>query len=209
MHVLYTMERNGVLLDSNLLHVQSHELGVKLVELEARAHEAADQPFNLNSPKQIQEILFDKLKLPVKKKTPSGAPSTDEEVLQGACARLSAAKLLLEYRGMAKLKSTYTDKLPKMVNRRTGVCIPVIRKRCGGPGVWRPATRICKTFRSAARRVGASAEAFIAPAGSCIVAADYSQIELRIMAHLSGDAGLLQASPTTRMSIAPRLPKFS
>ncbi|HEX7455337.1 MAG TPA: DNA polymerase I, partial [Gallionella sp.] len=177
MHVLYTMERNGVLLDCNLLHVQSHELGCKLIELEARAHEAADQPFNLNSPKQIQEILFDKLKLPVKKKTPSGAPSTDEEVLQELALDYPLPKLLLEYRGMAKLKSTYTDKLPKMVNRRTGRVHTSYSQAVAVTGRLASSDPNLQNIpvRSAeGRRIR---EAFIAPVGSCIVAADYSQIE--------------------------------
>ena len=193
MHVLYTMERNGVLLDCDLLHVQSHELGMKLVALEARAFEAADQPFNLNSPKQIQEILFEKLKLPVKKKTPKGAPSTDEEVLQELALDYPLPKLLLEYRGMAKLKSTYTDKLPKMVNRRTGRVHTSYSQAVAVTGRLASSDPNLQNIpiRSAeGRRIR---EAFIAPSGSCIVAADYSQIELRIMAHLSGDAGLLQA----------------
>ncbi len=193
MQVLYTMERNGVLLDCNLLQIQSHELGVKLIELEARAHEAADQPFNLNSPKQIQEILFDKLKLPVKKKTPSGAPSTDEEVLQELALDYPLPKILLDYRGMAKLKSTYTDKLPKMVNRRTGRVHTSYSQAVAVTGRLASSDPNLQNIpiRSAeGRRIR---EAFIAPVGSCIVAADYSQIELRIMAHLSGDAGLLQA----------------
>ncbi|MDO9010471.1 MAG: DNA polymerase I [Gallionella sp.] len=193
MHVLYTMERNGVLLDCNLLHVQSHELGVKLVELEGRAFEAAEQPFNLNSPKQIQEILFDKLKLPVKKKTPSGAPSTDEEVLQELALDYPLPKILLEYRGMAKLKSTYTDKLPKMVNRRTGRVHTSYSQAVAVTGRLASSDPNLQNIpiRSAeGRRIR---EAFIAPPGSCIVAADYSQIELRIMAHLSGDEGLLTA----------------
>ena len=193
MHVLYTMERNGVLLDCDLLHVQSHELGAKLVDLEARAFEAADQPFNLNSPKQIQEILFDKLKLPVKKKTPSGAPSTDEEVLQELALDYPLPKLLLEYRGMAKLKSTYTDKLPKMVNRRTGRVHTSYSQAVAVTGRLASSDPNLQNIpiRSAeGRRIR---EAFIAAPGSAIVAADYSQIELRIMAHLSGDAGLLQA----------------
>jgi DNA polymerase-1 len=193
MHVLYTMERNGVLLDSNLLHVQSHELGTKLIELEARAHEAADQPFNLNSPKQIQEILFGKLGLPVTKKTPSGAPSTDEEVLQELALDYPLPKILLDYRGMAKLKSTYTDKLPKMVNRRTGRVHTSYSQAVAVTGRLASSDPNLQNIpiRSAeGRRIR---EAFIAPAGSCIVAADYSQIELRIMAHLSGDAGLLTA----------------
>lgn len=193
MHVLYTMERNGVLLDSNLLHVQSHELGVKLIALEARAHEAADQPFNLNSPKQIQEILFDKLKLPVKKKTPSGAPSTDEEVLQELALDYPLPKLLLEYRGMAKLKSTYTDKLPKMVNRRTGRVHTSYSQAVAVTGRLASSDPNLQNIPVRSLEGRRIREAFIAPAGSCIVAADYSQIELRIMAHLSGDAGLLQA----------------
>ncbi|MFA6204354.1 MAG: DNA polymerase I [Gallionella sp.] len=193
MQVLFVMERNGVLLDANLLHVQSHELGVKLIALEARAHEAAEQPFNLNSPKQIQEILFDKLKLPVKKKTPSGAPSTDEEVLQELALDYPLPKILLEYRGMAKLKSTYTDKLPKMVNRATGRVHTSYSQAVAVTGRLASSDPNLQNIpiRSAeGRRIR---EAFIAPSGSCIVAADYSQIELRIMAHLSGDAGLLQA----------------
>ncbi|MFA6971156.1 MAG: DNA polymerase I [Gallionella sp.] len=193
MHVLYTMERNGVLLDSNLLHIQSHELGVKLIELEARAHLAADQPFNLNSPKQIQEILFDKLKLPVKKKTPSGAPSTDEEVLQELALDYPLPKILLEYRGMAKLKSTYTDKLPKMVNRRTGRVHTSYSQAVAVTGRLASSDPNLQNIPIRSPEGRRIREAFIAPNGSCIVAADYSQIELRIMAHLSGDAGLLQA----------------
>jgi DNA polymerase-1 len=193
MHVLYTMERNGVLLDCNLLQIQSHELGMKLVELEARAHIAAEQPFNLNSPKQIQEILFDKLKLPVKKKTPSGAPSTDEEVLQELALDYPLPKLLLEYRGMAKLKSTYTDKLPKMVNRRTGRVHTSYSQAVAITGRLASSDPNLQNIPIRSLEGRRIREAFIAPVGSCIVAADYSQIELRIMAHLSGDAGLLQA----------------
>ncbi|MFA6920769.1 MAG: DNA polymerase I [Gallionella sp.] len=193
MHVLYTMERNGVLLDCNLLHVQSHELGVKLVELEKRAYEAADQPFNLNSPKQIQEILFEKLKLPVKKKTPSGAPSTDEEVLQELALDYPLPKLLLEYRGMAKLKSTYTDKLPKMVNRRTGRVHTSYSQAVAVTGRLASSDPNLQNIPIRSPEGRRIREAFIAPVGSCIVAADYSQIELRIMAHLSGDEGLLRA----------------
>ena len=193
MQVLYIMERNGVLLDSELLRIQSHELGLKLIALEARAFEAADQPFNLNSPKQIQEILFDKLKLPVKKKTPSGAPSTDEEVLQELALDYPLPKILLEYRGMAKLKSTYTDKLPKMINRATGRVHTRYSQAVAVTGRLASSDPNLQNIpiRSAeGRRIR---EAFIAPVGSCLVAADYSQIELRIMAHLSGDTGLLTA----------------
>ena len=193
MHVLYIMERNGVLLDCNLLHIQSHELGARLIELEARAHEAADQPFNLNSPKQIQEILFDKLKLPVKKKTPSGAPSTDEEVLQELALDYPLPKILLEYRGMAKLKSTYTDKLPKMLNRATGRVHTSYSQAVAVTGRLASSDPNLQNIPIRSLEGRRIREAFIAPPGSSIVAADYSQIELRIMAHLSGDARLLAA----------------
>lgn len=193
MQVLYKMERNGVLLDCKLLHIQSHELGAKLIELEARAHQAADQPFNLNSPKQIQEILFEKLKLPVKKKTPSGTPSTDEEVLQELALDYPLPKLLLEYRGMAKLKSTYTDKLPKMVNRATGRVHTSYSQAVAVTGRLASSDPNLQNIPIRSPEGRRIREAFIAPPGSCIVAADYSQIELRIMAHLSGDDGLLAA----------------
>ncbi|MBK8570141.1 MAG: DNA polymerase I [Nitrosomonadales bacterium] len=191
--VLYIMERNGVLIDSAKLAGQSRELGEKLINIEAQAYTAAGQPFNLNSPKQIQEILFDKLGLPVKKKTPSGTPSTDEEVLQELALDYPLPKLLLEYRGMAKLKSTYTDKLPQMVNRETGrvhtsysQAVAVTgRLASSDPNLQNIPVRTVE-----GRRIR---EAFIAPPGSRIASADYSQIELRIMAHLSGDQGLLRA----------------
>ena len=193
MHVLYTMERNGVLLDSALLQVQSRELGEKLIVLEAKAHEAAGQPFNLNSPKQLREILFDKLQLPAKKKTPSGDPSTDEEVLQELALDYPLPKILLEYRGMAKLKSTYTDKLPLSVNRATGRVHTSYSQAVAVTGRLAsndPNLQNIPIRSAEGRRIR---EAFIAPPGSRIVSADYSQIELRIMAHLSGDAGLLAA----------------
>src|SRR5450759_939870 len=193
MHVLYTMERNGVLLDCALLQIQSRELGEKLIALEAKAHEAAGQPFNLNSPKQLREILFDKLQLPVKKKTPSGTPSTDEEVLQELALDYPLPKLLLEYRGMAKLKSTYTDKLPLVVDRTTGRVHTSYSQAVAVTGRLAsndPNLQNIPIRSAEGRRIR---EAFIAPPGSRIVSADYSQIELRIMAHLSGDAGLLKA----------------
>jgi DNA polymerase-1 len=193
MTVLRTMERHGVLLDSKLLDAQSRELGVKMMELEAAAHKLAGQPFNLNSPKQIHEILFEKQKLPVIKKTPSGTPSTDEDVLAQLALDYPLPKLLLEYRGIAKLKSTYTDKLPRMVNPGTGrvhtnyaqaVAITG-RLSSNDPNLQNIPVRTAE-----GRRIR---EAFIAPPGSQIVSADYSQIELRIMAHISRDAGLLKA----------------
>ena len=191
--VLFVMERNGVLLDSTMLGVQSRELGERLLAIEAQAHAAAGQPFNLNSPKQIQEILFDKLGLPIKKKTPGGTPSTDEDVLQELALDYPLPKILLEYRGMAKLKSTYTDKLPLMVNRRTGrvhtnysqATAVTGRLASNDPNLQNIPIRTAE-----GRRIR---EAFIAPPGSHLVSADYSQIELRIMAHLSDDAGLLRA----------------
>jgi DNA polymerase-1 len=193
MRVLYIMERNGVLLDSALLQVQSRELGEKLLALEAKAHEAADQPFNLNSPKQLREILFDKLQLPVKKKTPTGDPSTDEEVLQELALDYPLPKILLDYRGMAKLKSTYTDKLPLSVNRTSGRVHTSYSQAVAVTGRLAsndPNLQNIPIRNAEGRRIR---EAFIAPPGSYIVSADYSQIELRIMAHLSNDAGLLQA----------------
>ncbi|BBJ00572.1 DNA polymerase I [Ferrigenium kumadai] len=193
MQVLYRMERNGVLLDCALLQVQSRELGEKLLALEAKAHEAAGQPFNLNSPKQIQEILFNKLQLPVKKKTPSGTPSTDEEVLQELALDYPLPKILLDYRGMAKLKSTYTDKLPQMVDRNTGRVHTSYSQAVAVTGRLAssdPNLQNIPVRTAEGRRIR---EAFVAPQGSRIVSADYSQIELRIMAHLSGDEGLLRA----------------
>ncbi|HET7834149.1 MAG TPA: DNA polymerase I [Gallionella sp.] len=193
LQVLYAMERTGVLLDCALLQVQSRELGEKLLALEAKAHEAAGQPFNLNSPKQIQEILFGKQGLPVIKKTPSGTPSTDEEVLQELALDYPLPKILLDYRGMAKLKSTYTDKLPQMVNRRTGRVHTSYSQAVAVTGRLassEPNLQNIPVRTAEGRRIR---EAFIAPPGSHIVSADYSQIELRIMAHLSGDAGLLRA----------------
>jgi len=191
--VLFRMERNGVLIDSAMLAAQSGELGEKLIALEAKAHESAGQPFNLNSPKQIQEILFDKLQLPVKKKTPSGTPSTDEEVLQELALDYPLPKLLLEYRGMAKLKSTYTDKLPLSVNRATGRVHTSYSQAVAVTGRLAsndPNLQNIPIRTAEGRRIR---EAFIAPPSSRIVSADYSQIELRIMAHLSGDQGLLRA----------------
>ena len=193
MQVLYTMERNGVLLDCDLLRIQSRELGEKLLALEAKAHEAAGQPFNLNSPKQLREILFDKLQLPVKKKTPSGDPSTDEEVLQELALDYPLPKILLDYRGMAKLKSTYTDKLPQVVDRATGRVHTSYSQAVAVTGRLAssdPNLQNIPVRTAEGRRIR---EAFIASPGSRIVSADYSQIELRIMAHLSGDAGLLKA----------------
>lgn len=191
--VLFEIERNGVLLDYKLLQKQSHELGEKLQTLEQQAHTLAGQPFNLNSPKQIQEILFTQLKLPVIKKTPTGVPSTDEDVLQQLALDYPLPKLLLDYRGLAKLKSTYTDKLPLMMDRNTGrvhtnyaQAVAVTGRLASSD----PNLQNIPVRTSEGRRIR---EAFIAPLGHKIVSADYSQIELRIMAHISQDEGLLKA----------------
>ncbi len=193
MPVLLAMERNGVLLDGAKLEAQGHQLGKEMLELEQQAYAAAGQPFNLNSPKQIREILFDKQKLPVKKKTPSGDPSTDEDVLTELALDYPLPKLLLEYRGLAKLKSTYTDKLPKMVNpgtRRVHTTYSQAVAVTGRLASNDPNLQNIPIRTPQGRRIR---EAFVAPAGSKIVSADYSQIELRIMAHLSGDEGLRHA----------------
>jgi DNA polymerase I len=190
---LFTIERNGVLIDSAMLHTQSSEIGLKLIALENQAYELAGQPFNLASPKQLQEILFDKLGIKPTKKTPSGAPSTDEDVLQELALDHPLPKVLLEYRGLAKLKSTYTDKLPRMINAATGRVHTSYNQAVAITGRLASSDPNLQNIpvRSAeGRRIR---EAFIAPKGSSIVSADYSQIELRIMAHLSQDAGMLQA----------------
>ena len=190
---LFTIERNGVLIDADMLRAQSNEIGAKLVALENQAYALAGQPFNLGSPKQLQEILFDKLGIKPTKKTPSGAPSTDEDVLQELALDHPLPKVLLEYRGLAKLKSTYTDKLPKMMNPQTGRVHTSYNQAVAITGRLASSDPNLQNIpvRSAeGRRIR---EAFIAPAGSHIVSADYSQIELRIMAHLSQDAGMLQA----------------
>ncbi len=190
---LFNIERNGVLIDRAMLASQSNEIGNKLIALENQAYELAGQPFNLASPKQLQEILFDKLGIKPIKKTPSGAPSTDEDVLQELALDHPLPKVLLEYRGLAKLKSTYTDKLPRMINASTGRVHTSYNQAVAITGRLASSDPNLQNIpvRSAeGRRIR---EAFIAPAGSMIVSADYSQIELRIMAHLSQDAGMLKA----------------
>ena len=191
--VLFAMERQGILLDSKMLLQQSHELGLKMAALEASAFEIAGQPFNLNSPKQVQEILFDLLGLPVLKKTQGGAPSTDEEVLEKLALDYPLPKTLLEYRGLAKLKSTYTDKLPKMVNSVTGRVHTTYAQAVAVTGrlsSLSPNLQNIPVRTEEGRRIR---EAIVAPEGFRLVSADYSQIELRIMAHISGDHGLLDA----------------
>ena len=190
---LYRIERNGVLIDAPTLATQSHELGVRIVQLEKEAHELAGQPFNLSSPKQIGEIFFTKLGLPVVKKTATGAPSTDEEVLEKLAEDFPLPAKILEHRGLAKLKGTYTDKLAHLALPRTGrvhthyaQAVAVTgRLSSNDPNLQNIPIRTAE-----GRRVR---EAFVAPPGCVIASADYSQIELRIMAHISGDAALLLA----------------
>ena len=191
--ILFAIERTGVLIDAPMLNRQSHELGQKLLELEQKAFEIAGQPFNLGSPKQLQEILFGKLGIKPLKKTPSGAPSTDEDVLQELALDYPLPKVLLEYRGLAKLKSTYTDKLPKMINPHTGRVHTNYNQAVAITGRLAssdPNLQNIPVRTAEGRRIR---EAFVAPESSVIVSADYSQIELRIMAHLSKDEGLLNA----------------
>jgi DNA polymerase-1 len=191
--VLFKMERHGVLLDTALLAQLSKNFGERLHALELQAHAFAGQPFNLGSPKQLGEILFQQLKLPVRKKTATGQPSTDEDVLQELAADYPLPKVLLEHRGLSKLKSTYSDKLPQMVNARTGrvhtnyaQAVAVTgRLASNDPNLQNIPVRTAE-----GRRIR---EAFIAAPGSMLVSADYSQVELRIMAHLSEDASLLKA----------------
>ncbi|MFM9912239.1 MAG: DNA polymerase I [Methylophilaceae bacterium] len=193
MEILFTIERTGVLIDAAMLNAQSNEIGMKLVALENQAYELAGQPFNLGSPKQLQEILFGKLGIKSTKKTPGGAPSTDEDVLQELALDYPLPKVLLEYRGLAKLKSTYTDKLPRMINPATGRVHTSYNQAVAITGRLAssdPNLQNIPVRTPEGRRIR---EAFIAPKGSHIVSADYSQIELRIMAHLSQDAGMLQA----------------
>ncbi|MGL4410030.1 MAG: DNA polymerase, partial [Zoogloea sp.] len=189
----FGMERTGVLIDDFLLAQHSTELGQRLHQLEQEAHALAGQPFNLGSPKQLGEILFTKLGLPVVKKTATGQPSTDEDVLTQLAEDYPLPKLLLEHRSLAKLKNTYTDKLPQMVNPRTGRVHTSFAQAVAVTGRLsssEPNLQNIPIRTPEGRRIRA---AFIAPKGCSIVSADYSQIELRIMAHLSEDAGLLGA----------------
>ncbi|MGN6701424.1 MAG: DNA polymerase I [Burkholderiaceae bacterium] len=191
--VLQKMERNGVLIDTVRLAAQSNELGRKMLEIEQQAYETAGQPFNLNSPKQLAELLFETMKLPVVKKTPSGTPSTDEEVLQKLAEDYPLPKLLLDYRGLSKLKSTYTDKLPKMTDPATGRVHTNYAQAVAVTGRLasnEPNLQNIPIRTTEGRRIR---EAFVATPGNVLVSADYSQIELRIMAHISEDPNMLRA----------------
>jgi len=191
--VLSKIERNGAYVSIDKLRAQSHEIAIRLAELESQACELAGQPFNLASPKQLGEILFEKLELPVIKKTPKGAPSTAEEVLVELANDYELPAVLIEHRGLAKLKSTYTDKLPEMVDARTGRVHTSYHQAVTATGRLSSSDPNLQNIPIRTQEGRRIRQAFIAPEGRKIVAADYSQIELRIMAHLSSDAGLLHA----------------
>jgi DNA polymerase-1 len=191
--VLFRMERAGVLVDRALLRTQSSEIAVRMLELQSQAHREAGGVFNVDSPKQLQEILFGKLGIPVMRKTPTGQPSTAEDVLEELAETYPLPKLILEYRGMAKLKSTYTDNLPLQINPATGRIHTSYHQAVAATGRLSsqdPNLQNIPIRTLEGRRIR---QAFMAPPGHSLVAADYSQIELRIMAHLSGDASLLRA----------------
>jgi DNA polymerase-1 len=193
MHALIKVERNGVLVDSKILQKQSHEIGEKLLNLEKEAYILADQPFNLSSPKQLREILFEKLKIKPLKKTPTGTPSTSEEVLQTLAQDFPLPKLILEHRSLSKLKNTYTDKLPKMINQATGRVHTSYNQAVAITGRLASSDPNLQNIPIRTPEGRKVREAFIATKGSMIMSADYSQIELRIMAHLSKDKRLIQA----------------
>jgi len=191
--VLARIENNGVLIDAAMLAQQSLELSSQIISLEQYAHDLAGQTFNLGSPKQIQEILYDQQKLPVLKKTPKGQPSTEESVLQELAVDYPLPKLILEYRSLSKLKSTYTDKLPQQVDRQTGRIHTSYHQAVAATGRLSSSDPNLQNIPIRSEEGRKIRQAFIAPEGKKIVAADYSQIELRIMAHLSADNGLLKA----------------
>lgn len=191
--ILAEMERTGVLIDVSLLKTQSKEIADQLMVLEKQAHELAGQPFNLGSPKQLQEILYDKMHLPVLHKTPTGQPSTAEEVLQELAHDYPLPALILNYRSLSKLKSTYTDKLPAQVDPETGRVHTSYHQVGAATGRFSSSDPNLQNIPARTQEGRRIRQAFIAPSGCKLVSADYSQIELRIMAHLSGDKGLLQA----------------
>jgi len=191
--VLARMEQHGVLIDSYLLDQQSHDIGMRLNELEIEAHNIAGQSFNLGSPKQLQKILFEDLKIPVIKKTPKGAPSTAEEVLQELALDYPLPKVILENRGLSKLKSTYTDKLPLLVSEKTGRVHTSYHQAVTATGRLSSTDPNLQNIPIRSEEGRKIRQAFIAPENHKIVAIDYSQIELRIMAHLSDDPGLVSA----------------
>jgi DNA polymerase-1 len=193
MHALAVMERNGILIDVPKLAAQAQVVGQRLLDLEKQIHELAGQPFNIQSPKQIAEILFGKLELPVVKKTPSGAPSTDEEVLQKLAENFPLPARILDYRSLAKLQSTYIEKLPRMVNPKTGRVHTSYSQAVAVTGRLASSDPNLQNIPVRTEEGRKIREAFIAKPGTVMVSADYSQIELRIMAHIAEDESLLKA----------------
>lgn len=193
MPVLFGMEESGALIDADLLHEQSAEIEQKLQQLEQQAHDVAGEVFNLASPKQLGVILFEKLELPVRKKTPKGAPSTAEEVLVELAEEFELPRIIIEHRGLSKLKSTYTDKLPLMVNAQSGRVHTSYHQAVAATGRLSSTDPNLQNIPIRSEEGRRIRQAFIAPEGYKLVAADYSQVELRIMAHLSDDEGLLNA----------------
>src|SRR3990167_4480812 len=193
MPILANMEFHGVLIDADMLKKQSEELAGRILELEKRVYKQAKQEFNLGSPKQLQEILFQQMKLPVLKKTPTGAPSTDEEVMQELALDFELPKHIVEFRKLSKLKSTYTDALPALINKKTGRVHTSYNQAVTSTGRLSSTNPNLQNIPIRTEEGRKIRQAFIAPKNCKIVSADYSQIELRIMAHLSKNPGLLKA----------------
>jgi DNA polymerase-1 len=193
LNVLSDIERNGVMVDADLLHQQSEELEEQMTSLVKQSHELAGEEFNLGSPRQLQAILFEKMELPVIRKTPKGAPSTAEDVLQELANEYELPRLILDYRSKSKLKSTYTDKLPEEINALTGRVHTSYHQAVAATGRLSSANPNLQNIPVRSKEGRRIRQAFIAPENHKIMAADYSQIELRIMAHLSGDQSLLDA----------------
>ncbi len=191
--VLQRMERHGVLIDREMLRVQSTEIAARLVQIQQQAHAEAGTPFNLESPKQLQQILFERLQLPVLRKTPGGTPSTAEDVLEELAASYRLPQIILDYRGLAKLRSTYTERLPEQINRDTGRVHTCYHQAVAATGRLSSSDPNLQNIPIRSREGRRIRQAFVAPPGYRLLAADYSQIELRIMAHLSEDEGLLRA----------------
>src|SRR6187401_3091672 len=187
------MEEQGVLLDRQMLRTQSTELGKRLMELLGEAHREAGAPFNLDSPKQLGTILFEKMQLPVLRKTPTGQPSTAEDVLEELAASYRLPKLILEHRSLSKLKSTYTDKLPEQINARTGRVHTSYHQAVTATGRLSSSDPNLQNIPIRTEEGRKIRQAFVPEPGWCLVSADYSQVELRIMAHLSKDPGFIQA----------------
>ncbi|EIL86918.1 DNA polymerase I [Rhodanobacter sp. 115] len=207
--VLAGMEQRGVLIDVNELRKQSQQLGKRMLELQQQAYDVAGREFNLDSPKQLQAILFDELGLPAKVKTPKGQPSTNEEALEAIADAHALPRLILDYRGLAKLRSTYTDKLAGIVNPRTGRVHTSYHQGSVATGRISSSDPNLQNIPIRTEEGRRIRQAFVAPEGWRVLAADYSQIELRIMAHLSGDEGLLKAFHEAATCTAPPPPRCS